>query len=106
MAFDPPEPGPDEVQVRTLYSLISIGTETTILHQRYDPNTHFAKIFSFPQLKTGVQTVGEVVKAGANAAEFTTGDFVFMRTDISTLQTHRFFVARELPCLEPVFALT
>ena len=57
-AFEPPEPGPADVKVRTLYSLMSIGTETVILHQRYAPDTHFAKIFSFPQLKTGVQAVG------------------------------------------------
>ena len=50
-----PQPAADEVLVRTLYSLVSIGTETIILHQRYDPGTHFADMFSFPQLKTGVQ---------------------------------------------------
>ena len=54
-SFHLPSLGPGDVQVRTLYSLMSIGTETIILHQRYDPDTHFAKIFSFPQRKTGVQ---------------------------------------------------
>jgi 2-desacetyl-2-hydroxyethyl bacteriochlorophyllide A dehydrogenase len=77
--FTPPGPEPDEVQVRTEYSLISIGTETTILHQRYDPDTHFARIFSFPQLKTGVQAVGRVILCGEDVSEFRTGDRVFMR---------------------------
>ena len=72
-----PEPG--EIQVRTLYSLMSIGTETTILHQKYDPGTHFAARFRFPQLKTGVQTVAVVEEAGCEVSEFQPGDRIFMR---------------------------
>lgn len=77
--FELPAPGPGDLQVRTLYSLMSIGTETIILHQRYDPDTHFGRMFSFPQLKTGVQAVGEVEKAGADVHGFAPGDRVFMR---------------------------
>ncbi len=72
-------PDADEVQVRTLYSLMSIGTETTILHARYDPGTHFAARFSFPQLKTGVQAVAVVERTGTGVTEFTPGDRIFMR---------------------------
>lgn len=77
--FELPAPGPRDLQVRTLYSLMSIGTETIILHQRYDPDTHFGRMFSFPQLKTGVQAVGEVEQAGADVHEFAPGDRIFMR---------------------------
>ena len=77
--FDPPAPGPADVRVRTLYSLMSIGTETIILHQRYDSDTHFARIFSFPQMKTGVQAVGEVELIGADVSDLSVGDRVFMR---------------------------
>jgi len=78
-SFDPPDMGSGDVRVRTLYSLMSIGTETTILHQKYDPDTHFAKWFSFPQLKTGVQAVATVESVGASVTDFSPGDTVFMR---------------------------
>ena len=78
-AFDLPTPGAGEIQVRTLYSLMSIGTETTILHARYDPGTHFAARFSFPQKKTGVQAVAVVEKLGDGVTDFSVGDRIFMR---------------------------
>jgi len=77
--FEPRPPGPGDVLVRTEYSLMSIGTETTILHGRYDPGTHFAARFSFPQIKTGVQAIGIIEAAAPDVAEFTVGDRVFMR---------------------------
>lgn len=77
--FDLRAPGDGELQVRSLCSLMSIGTETTILHARYDPGTHFAARFSFPQLKTGVQTVAEVTAVGNGVGEFSIGDRIFMR---------------------------
>jgi 2-desacetyl-2-hydroxyethyl bacteriochlorophyllide A dehydrogenase len=77
--FETREPAEGEIRVRTLYSLMSIGTETTILHAKYDAGTHFAARFSFPQLKTGVQAVARVEEVGTGVAEFEVGDFVFMR---------------------------
>lgn len=77
--FEPRAPEAGELRVRTLYSLMSIGTETTILHARYDPGTHFAARFSFPQLKTGVQAVAEVEAVGAGVTEFAVGARIFMR---------------------------
>lgn len=77
--FDLPELAANDVRVRTRYSLMSIGTETIILHQRYDPDTHFAQMFSFPQLKTGVQAVGTVEERGDDVEEFEVGDTVYMR---------------------------
>ena len=77
--FELPDPGPEEIRVRTLYSLMSIGTENIILNQEYDPGTHFAKIFSFPQLKTGVQAVAEVEATGSGVSEFQAGDHIYMR---------------------------
>jgi 2-desacetyl-2-hydroxyethyl bacteriochlorophyllide A dehydrogenase len=77
--FELADIGPQDVRVRTQYSLMSIGTETIILHQRYDADTHFAKIFSFPQFKTGVQALGTVEACGPEAQEFARGDLVYMR---------------------------
>jgi 2-desacetyl-2-hydroxyethyl bacteriochlorophyllide A dehydrogenase len=78
-SFEPRPPAPGEVLVQTRYSLMSIGTETTILHAKYDPGTHFAARFSFPQIKTGVQAVGIVEAAGPEVADFGVGSIVFMR---------------------------
>src|SRR5262245_9125168 len=82
VSFEPFElraPKEDEVLVRTEFSLMSIGTETTILHAKYDPGTHFAARFSFPQMKTGVQTVATVIARGASVSEFEVGQRIFMR---------------------------
>ena len=78
-AFDLPYVGSTDIQVRTLYSLMSIGTETTILHQKYAPGTHYDRIFSFPQLKTGVQAIAEVESIGGEVSDFQVGDRIFMR---------------------------
>lgn len=78
-AFAAPAPAAGEVRVQTLHSLVSIGTETTILHGRYGVGTHFAQRFGFPQLKTGVQSVAQVRDVGEGVTEFAPGDCIFMR---------------------------
>jgi 2-desacetyl-2-hydroxyethyl bacteriochlorophyllide A dehydrogenase len=82
----------DQVRIRTRYSLMSIGTETTILHQRYEPSSHFARMFSFPQLQTGVQTLGVVEAAGSQVAEFRPGDTIYLRMGHGS---HQIMPARE-----------
>ncbi len=77
--FELPPTGPDCVRARSLCSLVSIGTESTILWQRYAPDSHFARLFSFPQLQTGVQTLGRVEACGAEVTDFTVGDLVYLR---------------------------
>lgn len=76
---DLPDAGDGALQLETLYSLMSIGTETTILHQKYAAGTHFDRIFSFPQLKTGVQAVARVAETGSGVEEFVVGDHVYVR---------------------------
>lgn len=78
--FEQRAPAAGEVAVRTLYSLMSIGTETTILHAKYDSGTHFDRMFSFPQLKTGMQSVATVEAVGKSVDRFEPGDVIFMRT--------------------------
>ena len=77
--FELPEIRPGQVRVRTYYSLVSIGTETIILGRKYDADTHFARIFSFPQLKTGVQALGQVEQVAHGVEEFRAGDVIYMR---------------------------
>ena len=77
--FELPSLQAQDVRIRTRYSLMSIGTETTILNQRYDADTHFAERFKFPQLKTGMQAVGDVEEIGSHVKDLKIGDHVFMR---------------------------
>ncbi|MEM7277121.1 MAG: zinc-binding alcohol dehydrogenase [Pseudomonadota bacterium] len=77
--YDPGEIQDYEILIRTEYSLISIGTETTLLHQRYSPDSHFAQRFSFPQLKTGVLAVGKVLQCGSRVNNRKPGDRIYMR---------------------------
>ena len=77
--FEPSPLQEGEVLVRTAFSLMSIGTELTILHSAYDSGTHFDRMFSFPQLKTGVQAVGRVEQVAADVDDIKEGDTVFMR---------------------------
>ncbi len=72
-------PDSDDVLIRTLCSLISIGTETTVLHQRYDPDTHFAKQFAFPRTQTGNHALGVVEAVGADVESVKPGQRVFFR---------------------------
>jgi len=78
-SYELPETGASDVLVRTLYSLISTGTETTLLHQKYAPDSHFARMFSFPQIKTGVQAVGQIEQLGYSVEGLEVGDRIFMR---------------------------
>lgn len=71
--------GERDMRVRTIYSLMSIGTETAILHQKYAPGSHYNKSFSFPQFKTGVQAIAEVEATGSAVREFKIGDRIYMR---------------------------
>lgn len=78
-AFNLPEPNDHEVLVAIHYSLMSIGTESTILHQRYAKGTHFDEMFSFPQLQTGVQAIGVIEAKGSAVEDFEKGQKVFVR---------------------------
>lgn len=77
--YTPPPLGRDTIRIKTLYSLMSIGTETTVLHGRYAADSHFAQMFSFPQLRTGVQALGVVEECGDAISGFRPGELAYMR---------------------------
>jgi threonine dehydrogenase-like Zn-dependent dehydrogenase len=58
-----PQPKPGEVLIRTLRSLISTGTELTLLHGQAPASSAWAEISQFPQ-SAGYSNVGEVVEVG------------------------------------------
>ena len=77
--LDLPEPGPDDVVVETRYSMISPGTERSVLmgERSYGRAPgHPADLPPFPQVG-GYQKVGVVVQVGKNVREFAEGDWVF-----------------------------
>ena len=61
---DVPSPGPGEVLIRTRATLISTGTELTVLAADYPPGSQWAQMFPFP-VRPGYDNVGEVVEVGA-----------------------------------------
>jgi len=66
-----PEPGPEDVVIRVLYSGVSMGTEGWILRNLY-------KGVTYP-LVTGYQLCGIVAKAGPEAGAIREGSLVFAR---------------------------
>jgi bacteriochlorophyllide a dehydrogenase len=68
--IDVPDPGPDEVQVRTLFSTISAGTEGWILQ-----NTFTWSPTEYPCVP-GYQRMGVIAAVGDNVTELKVGDRV------------------------------
>ena len=73
-----PEPGPNEIAVRTLYSGISIGTERWGLTGRY--NHWGADVAKYYPYVPGYQRAGIVEALGSAVEGFAVGDRVFSRT--------------------------
>lgn len=78
-----PNPGADEVLVKTTHSLISTGTELTLLTGNAPAESTWAEIGAFPNEDPGYCNVGEIVATGANV----TTDLVGTR--VASWQPHR-----------------
>lgn len=69
-----PDPGPDEVEIRTVYSGISPGTERWVLTGRYN---HMADdLAGFYPCSPGYQAAGIVERVGSGVAGLVPGDAV------------------------------
>jgi len=90
-----PEPGPGEVLVETERTLISTGTELTILAGEGEPGSNWEDIAEFP-FEPGYNNVGTVAETGADVERVAVGDRV------ATLGDHRAFAVRDAAECRPV----
>ncbi len=61
-----PSPRQNELLIKTEYTLISTGTDLTILSGEYPRNSVWSRLAKFPSIK-GCSNVGEVIAVGDNA---------------------------------------
>ena len=67
------DPGPGEVTIQTLASLVSTGTELICYRGSWDADTHWSGFSAYP-LYPGYCTVGSVINAGDGATGLQEGD--------------------------------
>jgi 2-desacetyl-2-hydroxyethyl bacteriochlorophyllide A dehydrogenase len=67
-----------KVMIRTIYSLLSTGTETTVLHRRFEAGSHFDNWVKYPFLP-GYSIVGEIIEVGPDVTSLKSGDIVVSR---------------------------
>lgn len=77
-SFTPAEPTPVDVTVRVHCSLISNGTESIVLHRRFDPGTSWDRWITYP-FYPGYAAVGEVTAIGEEVTSVAVGDRVALR---------------------------
>jgi 2-desacetyl-2-hydroxyethyl bacteriochlorophyllide A dehydrogenase len=70
-----PKPGPKEVLIRTTTTLISTGTELSILTGKYIRNPATISWIRYPY-NAGYCNIGEVVELGSEVSSFRVGDIV------------------------------
>ncbi len=89
----------DEVLFRTIFSLISPGTELALYTGTHvgipDPNNTFAKYPFYP----GYATVGEVVSTGAGVSQLAPGDWVYTLGRHAAYQTASLSDQRNCPVM-------
>lgn len=69
-------PSDDELQCKSLYSVISIGTECGQFEKKFHPSSH--RIVEMDKATmTGYSTAAEVIAVGKNIKDYKVGDIVF-----------------------------
>lgn len=90
-----PEPAGDEVLVRTDRTLISTGTELTILAGEVDPGSNWAEITDYPFVP-GYNNVGTVVEVGETVETVEVGQRV------ATTGSHTAYTVAEESACRPI----
>jgi 2-desacetyl-2-hydroxyethyl bacteriochlorophyllide A dehydrogenase len=90
-----PEPGAGEVLVRTRATLVSTGTELTVLMADYPPGSTWEAMFPFP-VRPGYDNVGTVVALGEGV------DPARLGRRVASLQPHARFVVAAVDACRPV----
>lgn len=70
---DIPGPGPTELQIRSVRTLISTGTELTVLLGNHTPGSVWNELFAYPW-DAGYCNVGIVEQVGEEVTQFKSGD--------------------------------
>ena len=78
-SFDPGTPGPGQVAVKALVSLMSTGTENIVFNRLFAPGTHWDNWVKYPFLP-GYSLVGEATAVGEGVTKVAVGDRVVLRT--------------------------
>ena len=76
--FDPGTLGPNDVRVRTRFSLMSTGTENIVFNRLFDPGTHWDHWVKYP-FYPGYTSVGAVEETGTGVTSLKPGDRVGYR---------------------------
>lgn len=73
---DVADPGPGQILVQTVVSLVSTGTEGLCFRGDFDPDSNWACAMKYPQCP-GYSNVGRVLKVGTGVTSHAEGDRVF-----------------------------
>lgn len=107
--FEPPDVGVGTIGVRTIYTLISTGTELTVLNGQYETGSNWARYAQFP-FQPGYAAIGEVTQVGSAVTGFAPGDRVALRGPHASHQVVPALLCTHIPPgidlkLAPWFAL-
>ena len=84
---DVPDPGPNEVVIRTRKTMISTGTEMTAYTGDFPPDSMWTTYISYPFPGVGYSNVGEIVALGSDVEGYQVGQRVASWGRHATVQT-------------------
>jgi 2-desacetyl-2-hydroxyethyl bacteriochlorophyllide A dehydrogenase len=93
-SFDAPAPGPGQVRLKSICSLMSNGTENIVLRRLFEPGTHWAGWVKYP-FYPGYAMIAQVEKVGPDVSGLKVGDRVAGRighasqNTVNATQCHR-----------------